>query len=230
MKLNPTIQTVADLNTSTIERMFELMEMHYENIFKSKFEKDLEEKEGVLFLTDEEGLIRGFSTYCFHHIEVDGTEIHAIFSGDTVLDQQAWGTTAPIQILLRLFKQSLKHYPSNLYWFLISKGHRTYLLLPLLFKHFYPSWNHFEKGFESSVIDALASQKFGSSFDREKQLIYEGADCLKETIAFPKRTNKHIKFFLEKNPQFHKGVELPCLAAINEENITPFGMRYFKSI
>lgn len=230
MTLVQKIVGVSELDIFTVDRMFQLMERHYSQVDRQKFEKDLEEKEGVLILFDEQEKLQGFSTYCYLHMEWENKPLHAVFSGDTIVNQSVWGSRAPIYILLDLFKKAHAQYPENLYWFLISKGHRTYLLLPLLFKKFYPAWNYGEDCREKELVRALSTHRFKEQYDFKRGLILEGADRLKSAIAQPKRTNKHIDFFLKKNPDYLKGVELPCVAAIKEDNMTAFAMRYLKTI
>jgi hypothetical protein len=230
MTLIQKIVKVSELDAPAVDRMFQLMERHYSQVDRKKFEKDLEEKEGVLILYDEQDKLQGFSTYCYMHIEWENEALHAVFSGDTIVNQSVWGSRAPIYILLDLFKKAYARYPENLYWFLISKGHRTYLLLPLLFKSFYPAWNYCENCMEKALVSALSTYRFGEKYDAKRELILEGADRLKSAIAQPKRSNKHIDFFLKKNPDYLKGVELPCIAQINEDNMSAFAMRYLKSL
>ena len=69
--------------------------------------------------------------------------ITALFSGDTIVARECWNEQALTQIWGRLALALMDRYPpGTLYWFLISKGYKTYLLLT----------NNFPTAFPSSIL------------------------------------------------------------------------------
>jgi hypothetical protein len=120
------------------------------------------------------------------------------------------------------------------YWYLMSKGHRTYLYLPLFFYEYYPALQPFP-GHENlfSIADEVSQTLFGEDWNPETGVIQfkrkQGAMRAElDSSVFKKQTNRHVKFFLEKNPGFSKGDELVCLAPIHIENMKRSAKDYLK--
>lgn len=82
------------LTKSDKEVMYALMDTFYDNITKDNFLKDLEEKDYCIVLRDETGHIWGFSTQKILHIPVGDTMMHGVFSGDTIIHKDYWGSMA----------------------------------------------------------------------------------------------------------------------------------------
>ena len=134
---------VADIPPSRIDEMFDLMQRYYEHVTRSGFLADLAEKQWVIMLTDlQTGALHGFSTQKLLEVEAGGAPIRALFSGDTIVSRDRWGERALVctwaQLALSLMD---RHAPGPLYWFLISKGYKTYRFLPLFFREFYPRFD-----------------------------------------------------------------------------------------
>jgi len=215
------VRSVSNLNDKVIERMYLLMKKHYASFKKEKFLLDLSEKDGVIILTDEDNEIEGFSTYLFIDTEYENDKIAALFSGDTIIDNKYWGTPALFNIFGKLLHTLMKdNKGKKCYWFLITKGFRTYLLLPLYFNNFFPRYDKETPDYEKGLIDHLASLKY-REYDRELGLIKAPSDFLKGDFAeIPekRKDNKHVNFFLLRNPGFSKGHELACVCEINNES------------
>lgn len=220
-------KAVKNLEKHEVARMFELMSAHFDNMDLQRFQKDLEEKEGLLLLYNEEGIIEGFSTYLVLFTSYQGEAIRVLFSGDTILNKAIWGAREHFELLGELIADLLEQDESPLYWFLLSKGYRTYLLLSQLFNSFYP---HYQKAgsqtYEAGLAKHLAGLKYPGKTLLEKENVLTlpmGADFLKDEIAsIPKRRlkNPHINFFLQSNPGYTFGTELVCLAELKDENMS----------
>ncbi len=128
------------LSLSDRRTLYELLERHYEHVSWMQFAADLAEKDAVIVLRDANGLPCGFSTQRVMHVTVDGLPVRAIFSGDTIIDPGHWGEQELGRAWCRYVGQVRAADPEiPLYWFLISKGYRTYLYLPVFFKTYYPA-------------------------------------------------------------------------------------------
>ena len=119
---------ISALKDYEVDCMYNLFSTYYENTEKEKFLKDLINKDKVILLRDKkEKNIRGFSTVKFIEKNIDGKSVFGLFSGDTVIDANYWGQTA---LTMEFFKVQMyfkaKHPFSEFYWFLISKGFKTY--------------------------------------------------------------------------------------------------------
>ena len=221
---------VVDLSEKHVDDMLRLMQAYYHNVTPGRFVKDLEEKEWVILLW-ENGRICGFSTQMLFNHDIEGHEIRVIFSGDTIIEKNYWHSLALPVAWGRLMLSILSDHPGRpLYWFLISKGYKTYRFLPVFFREFYPSCMKEAPTSEKALICSLGRRKFGDRFDSESGIIRasEGAQYLRPGVADIteiRRRDKHIAFFEKANPGHAKGDELLCIARCHESNLKPFILR-----
>ncbi len=224
--LESEVLRAADLEPQLCGELFAIYARHYDYADRGRFLDDLAEKDFVILLRDAgTGAARGFSTQRVLGASVDGRPVRALFSGDTIIDRDAWGEQELVRAWCRLAGRVRAAEPRTpLYWFLISKGYRTYLYLPLFYRDFYPRHDRPAPAFEQGLLDALCERKFGEHYDRGAGLIRfpRSLGQLKRDFADvpPKqRSNPHVKFFLARNPDFARGVELACLAEIAADNM-----------
>ncbi|HEY2115840.1 MAG TPA: hypothetical protein VGJ51_12160, partial [Candidatus Angelobacter sp.] len=84
--------------------MYALMTRYFSGTSRRQFEADLTEKEYVFLLRDSaSGRIQGFSTSMRLNALIDGQEIVAFFSGDTIIAREYWGDS----LLARLWSRSV---------------------------------------------------------------------------------------------------------------------------
>jgi hypothetical protein len=214
------------------DAMFTLMDRHYENVAPGAFAADLEEKDWVIVLTDPHtGTLCGFSTQMLLHVEVAGRPVQALFSGDTIVDRDRWGDSALAHAWGHLAMSLIDaHEDAELYWFLISKGYKTYRFLPLFFHEFYPRHNVATPVWARTVLDALGSYKYPAMYDPTAGVVK--ADCNKDRLRpgvaelTPERLrDPHVRFFAGRNPGHTFGDELCCLAPLTRANLTPAAYR-----
>jgi hypothetical protein len=232
--MKPTGQLVrsADVTASQREEMFALMESYYEHADRATFDADLEEKDWVIQIFDEDtNKLKGFSTQILLHLQVCGRSVRALFSGDTIIDRDARGQRNLFQVS-GWFLRSLmsRHADDDLYWFLISKGYKTYRFLPLFFHEFYPRYDMPTPPRFAAVIDALAGHKFPGAYDSRAGIVRAGScSCRLRPGAAditPDRLNDpHVRFFAERNPRHSAGDELCCIAPLTLGNFTPAAYR-----
>ena len=193
--------------------------------------RSMAEKDAVIVLRDAQGRPCGFSTQKVMRVNVDGRPVRAIFSGDTIIDPSHWGDQELGRAWCHYVGQVRAVEPNTpLYWFLISKGYRTYLYLPVFFEKFYPACSWPTPPAEKRILNSVASAKFPNYYDPETGLIVfpESHGNLKpELAAVPPRRlkNPHVRFFLDRNPSYAQGVELACLAEISPENMRSYPAR-----
>lgn len=212
---------VSELDRPTIAAAFALFHAAYEGADRVRFERDLSEKQHVILLFDRETrLLRGFSTVLVRRIERASGRATVVFSGDTVIDRAYWGQKQ-LQLAFASLLVSLKLRDplSPLYWFLISKGYRTYLLFANAFPRAIPRVDRAEDGELRQVLDSLATERFGSDYDANCGLVkYAVAhehvrDGVAPLTAAALR-NPHVRYFAERNPGHADGDELACLADV----------------
>jgi hypothetical protein len=232
MKLLGKLVSVAVLSSRQRNQMYALMDRHYINVSPEVFAADLAEKRWVILLLDP--LTRevcGFSTQRLLTAEVDGCPVTALFSGDTIVARERWGDSTLARVWGELSLSLIDAGPDRpLYWFLISKGYKTYRFLPLFFREFYPRYDRPTPASVKAVIDALASSRWPGAYDGPAGLIRAtpSKDRLRPGIADvdeERMRDPHVRFFLDRNPEYAQGAELCCLAPLSRENFTAAAWR-----
>lgn len=223
---------VSALDRQTIAAAFALFHAAYEGADRLRFERDLSEKQHVILLFDRETrLLRGFSTVLVRRIDSPAGRATVVFSGDTVIDRAYWGQKQLQLAFARLLVALKMRAPFQpLYWFLISKGYRTYLLLANAFPRAIPRLDRPEDDGLRQVLDTLATERFGSDYDASRGLVRyavphehvrEGVAPLTDTAL----RNPHVRFFTERNPGHGDGDELACLADVRLRDLARVVLR-----
>ena len=236
-KLYGRLVKVADVSSLDIEEMFAIFSRYYLNVTRDGFLRDFHEKSHVILLREcGTNKIRGFTTLKTFETKADGREIAGLFSGDTVIERDFWGQSALRSAFCRLL---IATWWKNLiatwgrrpcYWFLISKGYKTYLLLTNNFPTHWPRFDRTTPGFERAVmrqfaerlypgrLEARALEGFGANAGEACVLPFAaGAPFLGEGVGpGPEEllSNPNIRFFELANPGWREGHELCCLAPI----------------
>jgi hypothetical protein len=210
------------------EEMYALMDNYYENMDHSTFAADLDEKEWVIQIVDEvSNELKGFSSQRLIHSRVEGRSIRTLFSGDTIVESRRRGQRKLFQVSGWFLRQLMDAYPDDeLYWFLISKGYKTYRFLPLFFREFYPRYARTIPAWYKAVIDSLGMHIDPSRYDPRTGILRARPDgCrLRPGVAdiTPDRLrDQHVRFFSDANPGHARGDELCCLAQLTPTNFTP---------
>ncbi len=195
-------------------QMFGLMTTYYDGVLEEAFERDLSEKDCVILL-EEAGVI-GFSTQKI--IELNG--VRAVFSGDTIIDRAHWGTQQLSQSFARAF---FDYEGGPLYWFLISKGYKTYRYLPTFFQEFYPRYDALTPSHMKQLLDGLGEMLYPAEYDKERGVIaYQTPkDRLKSELQelSVRSHDPHYEFFRAANPRFTEGDDLACITLLSRKNL-----------
>lgn len=223
---------VKDLSSGTIEAMQNILAENFENVTEVEFQSDLERKDLSFLLTDAvTGKVVGFSTQRILHL---ATGDAVVFSGDTIITPSAWGELdlprAWGKWMLSLRKELVD---SQLYWFLISKGHRTYRFLSAYFKDFAPSIHRSYSEREERIILQSSSILFQQTVAKNSLGYYvlpasDHSQRLSSKLVHNSNQRKNhpeVRFFEKANPDFLKGAELVCILNFTEENMLPFCKR-----
>ena len=230
------LRTVDDLNASESEAMFNLMHQCYDNVSRETFSKDLADKHWILMIRAiGTGRIVGFSTQKLRELKIDGKAYSILFSGDTVVQRKYWGKRELLPASACLVDELMPRTKGDkFYWFLISKGYKTYHFLPVLFREFYPNKDRSIPLQAKRVIDFLGSELGGDDYDPERGVIKSqgGWYVLKEDIAEMttlRTKDPHAQFFVQMNPGFGRGDELCCLAELKAENYSNVALRLLRN-
>jgi len=237
MKLTGRLVGLHELTDEQRDTMFALMQRYYDNVARANFEADLAEKRWIIQVYDAlTGELCGFSTQMLLDIEVQGRPIKALFSGDTIVARDYWGDSTLAQVGGRLALSLMDAYPeAELYWFLISKGYKTYRFLPVFFHEFYPRPETPTPAWARAIVDALGRFKYPTAYDPTTGIVRASprADRLRGGVAditHERLRDPAVRFFVEHNPGYARGDELCCLAALTRANFTPAAYRVLSQV
>jgi hypothetical protein len=222
----------ADVTEQEKEELFFLYRRFYANTDYDRFLADFSEKQWLIRMTDSSRLA-GFSTQQLILHSAGGKAIRFLFSGDTIVDPEYWNTSHLAGAFGHLFLRILQEDDSALYWFLISKGFRTYRFLPVFFTSFYPAYSG--KNIElKQMLDTVAELKFGNCYNQKTELVVfdkEKEHLTGKLAEVPagRYKDKHVCFFLNRNQNYRRGAELACIAPLMPENLTRCGKRVIEA-
>jgi hypothetical protein len=204
------------------DAMWRLFSAYYDDVERERFLTDLDNKDHVILLSDAmDGALRGFSTVARDRCRVANRDVVSVFSGDTVIDAAYWGQTALQRAFFRyVIATKLQHPFSPVYWFLISKGYKTYLLLSRSFLEFWPRRDRPTPPFQAQIIQTLATARFGDAFEPERGILHhrQALGRLRAHVApidAAALADADIRFFAEQNPGHENGDELCCLGRVD---------------
>ncbi len=204
------------------DEMFALFGRYFEAPDRAAFERDLDEKEWVVVLRDESGIIDGFSTL----VRIDLGAATVFFSGDTIVARHRWGSPDLARLWSRHVFALADAIGGDVYWFLITSGYRTYRFLPLFFREFLPA--HRSEPMQA-ILEEAATRKFGERYDPATGVIRMATPTpLREGVSDPDeraQRDPHVRFFLHANPGHAAGDELACLTRVAVDNLTSAGLR-----
>ena len=226
-------KSVQDITLMDMKTMYGIYEQYYLNTTLKIFEKDMMEKTGVFIIRDPKtDAIVGFSTITDRDFVVDGKVHHAFFSGDTIIEQAYWGSRALQRAMYRyVIAFKFKHPTQSVYWMLISKGFKTYLLLANNYFTYYPHCDQKHQHLEKHIY-AYCQKYFAEYYDESNGLLNFGDDYqpLRPDIApiteEMRAKNKKIAFFEQLNPTWLSGTELPCIGEIRWSDIYRYVIRF----
>lgn len=216
---------VAACSADEKEIFYRLLCQGFLGVTWNDFMRDFQEKDAVMILRKEhgEGEIIGWSTLMVLTLALPDREVKGIFSGDTVvLPEYRSGTGLGIE-LGRYFMQVYEQFPQHcVYYILISKGWRTYKILPFFFKEFSPRYDKPTSACDKAVMDAFGKLKYPHHYNPATGVVTYSPQRLRpESIdAIPVKLDAHTQFFLHSNPGYLDGHELVCVARVSPDNFT----------
>jgi len=234
----PTLQVAGDVATPTPRadltpderaEMFALIQSHFEGVRVDVFDRDLDEKDWVLRIV-RDGTLVGFSTLQLYPTEIDGRRINVIYSGDTVMAPEAWGSPVLARSWIALVRALQAVDPDGpWYWLLLSSGFRTYRFLPVFWREFWPRHDARTPADIGALQSTLARERFGAAYDPASAVVrFDTPQRLRPHLAaIPdgKASDPHVRFFLDRNPGHSAGDELVCLTELSDANLTAAGLR-----
>lgn len=212
--------------------MYVLYAAYYMESSPERFVADLAAKDYVIELM-EGGALRGFSTLALIEFRAAGAARRAIYSGDTIIEHRFWGEQALATAFCRFAGATKAVDPvTPLYWFLITKGHRTYRYLSAFSREYHPNPAGPMTPLAAECISVLARAKFGAAWRPQSGIVrFERSQGqLRPEWTVPRPTlmlRPEVRYFLERNPGHASGDELCCLAELAAPNLRSYARRAF---
>jgi hypothetical protein len=224
--------SVPELDEQTRTDAFALFRSAYAGADRARFERDLAEKQQIILLHERAtGRLRGFSTVLVRDVDTPQGPARVVFSGDTVIDREFWGQKQLQREFCKLLVRLKLDRPRRaLYWFLISKGYRTYLLLAHAFPRAVPRHDRPDLPQLRAVLDQLATERFGAEYDPGSGRVryarpHERVRAEIAPVDASLLGDPHIRFFVERNPGHAEGDELACLAEVRVRDLARVACR-----
>ena len=235
MRLRATSVECSTLSTHDIDRMFMLYAASYCDAQRDLFDRDLADKTHCVVLRDDDS-IQGFSTLKLYTTTWRDKPLRVVFSGDTIIDPQHWGSQQLAFTWIRLAGELYRQSPDvPLYWFLICKGHRTYRYLRAFACDYAPRVDAETPATTAALMDYLARERFGAAYGADSGVLSferpQGrlAPELAE-VSEAHRRLPDVAYFLARNPHYARGDELVCLCELAPANLRPMAQRLFSGI
>lgn len=220
---------VSKLGLDVRVAMWRLVQESYDGATEARFVEDLFEKSHVILLRSDDGELQGFSSLQVTDHFCEERKYRAIFSGDTVLRETYWGNghlaKAFGRYILKVRLQTLVRSPrTSVYWFLLSKGFKTYLIMANNFPKHYPRYEMVTPNEVEKIRIHYYQEKYRQSecsFDSSKGILIPEVSRrmrLKVGVASPPTSAKShpkIDYFLKLNPNWAQGEELACIARVS---------------
>lgn len=210
---------VAEVDPALLGRMWAVFDAHYEGVDRAQFEADLRRKDAVIVVEDG-ARVAGFSTLVALTGTAGGRPYAALFSGDTVVDTAYWGQGAlQRRFIVELARFWWRSRHVDAYWFLISKGYKTYLLLTRNWIEAWPVRGARMPPVVSAVRDDLATRLFGAAYDPSSGVVrFDPPVGRVKTGVAPTEAaggDPDVAFFVTVNPGHARGDELCCLGKLS---------------
>ncbi|WP_212800523.1 hypothetical protein [Pseudomonas sp. St316] len=215
--------------------MFDIYAASYCDTSRARFNQDFKDKTHCIVLRDADEVIVGFTTLKLYEKTWFGKPIRVMFSGDTIIDREHWGSQRLAFAWMRLAGEIWQDRPDvPLYWFLICKGHRTYRYLDAVALSYAPRAGTVTDPGIQALMDYLAIDCFGQAYDPKTGVLsFEVPQGRLTTelaqVPAPHLRLENVLYFLEKNPRYAAGDELVCLCELHPDNLRPMVLRLFAS-
>lgn len=231
MSLHTKIILVNKIDNISLKRMYQIFQKYYDKVSFEQFLSDLADKTHLIMMYDAKSIV-GFSTAFIGRQK--GIRATIIYSGDTVLEKNYWGSKILQSAFYKLMLMTiLRSGLKPVYWMLMSKGYKTYLLMRKNFSLSFP--NPLTPTPKNLLLakNLFYQSRFGSQYKEQASLVQftSSKGQLKDGVAVATAKdmqNIHIKYFVDMNPGASRGDELACIAQLRWFDLIYTGFKHLK--
>jgi len=223
----------AALTAAEIADMYRLFSTHFERVSASRFGCDLERKDWVIRVREREVLL-GFTSLQLLRVRHGGRDLDVLYSGDTIMRPEARSTTLLARTWIDGVRRISERYAlAELHWLLLVSGFRTYRLLPVFWREFFPCHLRCAPADVRRTVDELAASLFGAGYDACAGIVrFDAPQPLRpelSRIPASRLADPHVSFFASANPGHAEGDELVCWTRLAHDNLTAAGARMWQA-
>lgn len=233
-RLRAELARVVSLTDTTRMALWELYRAHYERVDEARFFADLDGKRDIILLRDpRDQALYGFSTLDVSEHRVGERRFTIVFSGDTLVAASHQGQSALHRAFVGYVLKVALRSRHPVYWLLISKGYKTYLLLSRNFPEHWPRCDRETPPHIVQLLDVACRDRFGAAWDPGRgivQFVPPGPRLIEGVSPLPPEHEQppDIRFFVARNPGHAEGDELCCLGRVNLKLGLGFGWRLLR--
>jgi len=223
------LQPRAALGRDDVADMYRLFTTHFERVSEYRFRVDLERKDWVIRVRDGKTLL-GFTSLQLLQARAGARDLNVLYSGDTIMRPEARSTTLLARTWIDSVRRiSERHAVAEMHWLLLVSGFRTYRLLPLFWREFFPSCTQPTQAAVRDSVAELAGTLFGAGYDARAGIVrFDSPQPLRpelSRIPESRLADPHVRFFASANPGHAEGDELVCWTRLARDNLTAAGAR-----
>jgi len=175
----------------------------------------------VLFRDTSDGSLRGCYTAEVLDGEIEGKKYRALYLGSTFMYTYYRGK---ITLATTMFLSFTKHWwntPSGMKTYIVFGAitYKAYLVACHTYPNMYPTYNNYDsfkcKDYKNVIRDVM-QRLYPAYWDDESFAVHlPGTEFDIAPIQEQYLNDPDIRFFMERNPNFEKGVAMPCAFVFN---------------
>ncbi len=221
------------LGPDEVSEMYALFSTYFEGVSERRFRADLDEKQWIVRVMRGRELC-GFSSLRITRHMRRGQPLAVVSSGDTIIAPEARSTTVLARTWIEAVNRlRLIHREPEFVWMLLVSGFRTYRLLPVFWREFYPCHARATPATVEDDMQSVASALFGAQYSAKDRVVrFEEPQILRAGhagIPAARCADPHVDFFGSRNPGHARGDELVCWTRLCYDNLTEAGMRMWRA-
>ena len=137
----PGLLARTEVSAAQRDEMFALLSRYFDGVTREQFECDLAAKDWVIEIRNDDALL-GFTTLRVTTSRFEDEPISTLYSGDTIVAPEAWGTPALARAWIAGVNRIRATFPpGRCFWLLLTSGFRTYRFLPVFWREFFPRFD-----------------------------------------------------------------------------------------
>lgn len=215
--------------------MFALLSVWFEGYGEEYFNEELGDLDHCVLQEDPDtGELVGFATVYRQEVDIAGTAVGAFHTAHCILERRFWGSNGLVRAMVTEMVDRARADRSGRlwYWSYSAVGYRSYRYMPMLFVRHTPNADQTLDGLDRALRDHIGRECFAQYYDAGTGTVdwkWQGYGLTEEAraISDAKLDSPAVAQFRRLNPRWADSVEVLCLARLTDDNLTPFGRRWF---